>query len=112
MGAETMAQKTNVVLIVTDDQGYGDLGCHGNPVNQTPNLDRLHAESVRLTNFHVDPTCSPKKRKCYDANCMLANCPNGIGLHMRVCSSRRLGGGLSRPAAQCWNPRLLVVAQQ
>ena len=46
---------------MTDDQGYGDLACHGNPVIQTPNLDRLHAESVRLTDFHVSPTCSPTR---------------------------------------------------
>jgi arylsulfatase A-like enzyme len=49
------------VLIVTDDQGYGDLGCHGNPIIKTPHLDKLHAQSVRLTNFHVDPTCSPSR---------------------------------------------------
>ena len=45
----------NVLLIMTDDQGDGDLACHGNPVINTPNLDRLHAESVRFTYFHVDP---------------------------------------------------------
>jgi len=55
------AERPNVVLIMTDDQGYGDLGCHGNPVIKTPNLDKLHAESVRLTDFHVDPTCSPTR---------------------------------------------------
>lgn len=51
----------NIVLIVTDDQGYGDLGVHANPAVRTPNLDRLHGESVRLTDFHVDPTCSPTR---------------------------------------------------
>ena len=51
----------NVILIMTDDQGYGDLACHGNPHLKTPNLDRLHADSTRLTNFHVDPTCSPTR---------------------------------------------------
>jgi arylsulfatase A-like enzyme len=51
----------NVLLIMTDDQGYGDFACHGNPILKTPNLDRLHAASVRLTNFHVDPTCSPTR---------------------------------------------------
>jgi hypothetical protein len=50
-----------VILIVTDDQGYGDLSCHGNPILRTPNLDRLHAQSVRFTNFHTDPTCSPTR---------------------------------------------------
>jgi arylsulfatase A-like enzyme len=55
------AARPNVVLVMTDDQGYGDLGCHGNPMIRTPNLDRLHGQSVRLTNFHVDPTCSPTR---------------------------------------------------
>jgi arylsulfatase A-like enzyme len=55
------ARRPNVVLILTDDQGYGDLGCHGNTVLQTPNLDKLHGQSVRLTNYHVDPTCSPTR---------------------------------------------------
>ena len=53
--------KPNVVLVMTDDQGYGDMGCHGNDVIVTPNLDRLHGQSIRLTNFHVDPTCSPTR---------------------------------------------------
>jgi len=51
----------NVILIMTDDQGYGDLGCHGNSVIQTPHLDTLHDQSIRLTQFHVDPTCSPTR---------------------------------------------------
>mgnify|MGYP002525476940 CR=1 FL=1 len=51
----------HVVLIMTDDQGYGDLACHGNKILKTPALDRLHADSVRLTNYHVDPTCSPTR---------------------------------------------------
>jgi len=55
------ASRPNVVLVMTDDQGYGDMGCHGNPVIRTPNLDRLHGESVRLTDFHVAPTCSPTR---------------------------------------------------
>lgn len=55
------AEYPNVVLVVTDDQGYGDVGCHGNTVIRTPNLDRLHRESIRLTDFHVDPTCSPTR---------------------------------------------------
>jgi len=51
----------NIVLVMTDDQGYGDLGCHGNPLVRTPALDALYADSVRLTNFHVDPSCSPTR---------------------------------------------------
>jgi arylsulfatase A-like enzyme len=55
------APKPNVVLIMTDDQGYGDLSCHGNPVLKTPNLDQLCRESVRLTDFHVSPFCTPTR---------------------------------------------------
>lgn len=51
----------NIILVVTDDQGYGDLSCHGNPVVRTPNLDRLHDESVRFTDFHVAPMCTPTR---------------------------------------------------
>lgn len=55
------ADQPNVIIVITDDQGYGDLSCHGNPVLKTPNLDALHAESVRLTDYHVSPTCAPTR---------------------------------------------------
>ncbi|MDH3583508.1 MAG: arylsulfatase, partial [Phycisphaerae bacterium] len=55
------AARPNVILIMTDDQGYGDLSCHGNPVLKTPHMDRLHAQSVRFTDFHVAPMCSPTR---------------------------------------------------
>lgn len=51
----------NVIVIVTDDQGYGDLGFHGNPVIRTPTLDRFAAESVRLKHFYVSPVCAPTR---------------------------------------------------
>ena len=68
-GARTPAQvppvtesaRPNVILILTDDQGYGDVGMHGNTVISTPNLDRLGGESVRFTDCHVDPSCSPTR---------------------------------------------------
>ncbi len=53
--------KPNVILIMTDDQGYGDLACHGNPYIKTPHLDELHSESIRFTNFHVNPFCAPTR---------------------------------------------------
>ena len=54
-------RKPNVVLILTDDQGYGDMSCHGNPVLTTPAIDTLHRDAVRLTDFHADPCCSPTR---------------------------------------------------
>ncbi len=55
------AEKPNIIFVLTDDQGYGDLSCHGNPILKTPSIDRLHAEGVRFTDFHVSPTCSPTR---------------------------------------------------
>ena len=55
------ADKPNVILIMTDDQGYGDLSCHGHPFLKTPNLDQLHTEGVRLTNYHASPLCGPTR---------------------------------------------------
>lgn len=55
------AKPPNVIVVVTDDQGYGDMSCHGNPYIKTPAMDQLHDDSVRLTDFHVDPTCAPTR---------------------------------------------------
>ncbi|MBM3795173.1 MAG: hypothetical protein FJW31_14130 [Acidobacteria bacterium] len=53
--------RPNVIIILADDQGYSDLSAHGNPRLKTPNLDRLHAASVRLTDFHATPMCTPTR---------------------------------------------------
>ncbi len=55
------ARQPNVILVMTDDQGYGDLACHGNPIIQTPHLDAFYKQAVRFTDFHVSPTCSPTR---------------------------------------------------
>jgi arylsulfatase A-like enzyme len=51
----------NVILIMTDDQGYGDLSCHGNPILKTPHIDQLHDEAIRFTDFHVSSYCTPTR---------------------------------------------------
>lgn len=62
VAADTIGGKRpSIIFVLTDDQGYGDLSCHGNPVLKTPNIYRLHAEGVRFTDFHVSPTCSPTR---------------------------------------------------
>src|SRR5215208_1482919 len=55
------AERPNIILVMTDDQGYGDLGCTGNPVLKTPNNDRFYQEAFRFTEFHVSPTCAPTR---------------------------------------------------
>lgn len=54
-------KKPNVILILTDDLGIGDLGCHGNPWLKTPNIDAFYETSMRMTNFHVSPLCTPTR---------------------------------------------------
>ncbi|MCK5442640.1 MAG: sulfatase-like hydrolase/transferase, partial [Maribacter sp.] len=53
--------KPNVLIVFTDDQGYGDLGYHGNPYVKTPHLDTFAAAALELTNFHVGTTCAPSR---------------------------------------------------
>ncbi len=53
--------KPNVILIITDDQGYGDVGALGNALIQTPNIDKLYQQSIRFTDFHVATTCAPTR---------------------------------------------------
>jgi arylsulfatase A-like enzyme len=60
-GCAPKADPPNVILILTDDQGYGDIGVNGNPYVKTPAMDKLNAQAVNLVNFHVDPCCSPTR---------------------------------------------------
>ena len=55
------SSKPNVIFVITDDQGMGDLGCTGNPYIKTPNLDTFYSDAVRFTNYHVSTTCAPSR---------------------------------------------------
>ncbi|MBL7106176.1 MAG: arylsulfatase [Phycisphaerae bacterium] len=60
-GSEPVGKRPNIILFLTDDQGYGDLGSHNNPAIKTPNIDKFAKESVELTNFYVNPVCAPTR---------------------------------------------------
>jgi arylsulfatase len=76
------ADRPNVIFVLTDDQGYGDLSCHGNPVLKTPHIDRLARESIRFTDFHVAPMCTPTRGELLTGRDALVN-----GAYC-VCSGR------------------------
>ena len=60
--AESLSgSRPNIILIITDDQGYGPVGAHGHPWIETPNLDKLYSQSTRFERFLVSPTCSPTR---------------------------------------------------
>ena len=58
---DAWAEHPNVIIVMPDDMGYGDLGATGNPIIRTPNLDRFASESATLTQFYVSPVCSPTR---------------------------------------------------
>ena len=59
--ADATPAKPNVIVVLTDDQGYGDMAGHGNPDVKTPEMDRLEQESLSFSNFHVDSYCTPTR---------------------------------------------------
>ncbi|MCO8121651.1 arylsulfatase [Stieleria sp. TO1_6] len=65
--------RPNIILVMTDDQGMGDLSCLGNPILKTPNLDRFYDSSTRFTDFHVSPTCAPTRSALLSGRAPLKN---------------------------------------
>src|SRR3954470_2822726 len=87
VAARAADRPPNVVLIFTDDQGYGDLGCYGAKGFKTPNIDRLAKEGVRFTDFHVSqPVCSASRTS------LLTGCyANRLGIHGALGPNARHG---------------------
>ena len=59
--AASTAARPNFLIILTDDQGYGDLACYGSTTLRTPRIDRLAAEGTRFTHFYAQPVCGPSR---------------------------------------------------
>jgi len=69
-----MPVRPNVIFIITDDQGYGDIACHDNPILKTPNLDQMARQSVQLDYHHPDPLCSPSQQGLLTGHYASRNC--------------------------------------
>src|SRR5437773_2542086 len=75
--AAESSQRPNFLIILCDDLGYGDLGCYGHPTIQTPNLDGLAAQGLRLTDcYAAAPVCSPSR-----AGLLTGRTPSRIGIY-------------------------------
>ena len=59
--APRKATQPNILIIFTDDQGWGDLACYGNESNKTPRMDQLALEGTRFTQFYAQPVCGPSR---------------------------------------------------
>src|SRR3954470_12378913 len=71
------APRPNIVVLLTDDLGYGDLGCFGHPVIKTPHLDRLAKTGLKLTSYYAPaPVCSPSR-----AGFLTGRVPNRAGIN-------------------------------
>lgn len=82
------AEQPNLIVIFTDDQGYGDAGCYGSPNIHTPHIDRMAAEGLRFTSFYASPFCGPSRAQimtgCYPPRVGHARNPSpgsDFGLH-------------------------------
>jgi len=77
--------RPNIILVLTDDQGLGDLSCMGNPILRTPHIDRFYEQSTRFADFHVSPTCAPTRSAM-----MSGRRPFEVGVSHTVAQRERL----------------------
>ena len=91
--------RPNVVFVLTDDQGFGDLSCHGNPVLRTPRIDRLHGNSVRLADFHVAPVCTPTRGELMTGRDALRNGATFVCMGRSLLRADLSFGWACRPSA-------------
>jgi len=72
-------QRPNVIIVVADDMGLGDMGCYGNKIIQTPHMDSFFEDAVRLNDFHVSPTCAPSR-----SSFMTGKYCHHVGVHATI----------------------------
>ena len=93
------APRPNIILVMTDDQGYGDLSCNGHPFIKTPHIDSLREQSMRFEDFHVSSSCAPTRRELCRGSSVQGRC------HAHDFSSRFDGVGQEdhrRGDEGCW----------
>ena len=90
------ADKPNLVVILVDDMGYGDIGTFGSKLNRTPNLDRMAEQGMKLTSFYAAPVCTPSRAQmmtgCYAKRVSMPNvifpgCPTGLSAKEHTVAS-------------------------
>ncbi len=72
-GTSLSGRRPNIIVVLTDDQGYGQLGCQQHPWLETPNIDQLYQESTSFSDFHMSPTCTPSRSALLSGNVPFKN---------------------------------------
>ena len=80
----------NIILVMTDDQGYGDISAHGSPDVLTPNMDKLKSQGISLEDFQVSPTCAPTRSAI-----MTGRHPFKNGITHTILERERMAVGIS-----------------
>lgn len=102
----------NLVIILVDDMGYGDLGCYGSTLNKTPHCDRLAAEGTRLTSFYAAPVCTPSRASlmtgCYPTRVSMPNVigpssPRGLSADEHTLPALLKGRGYATECVGKWH---------
>ena len=106
------SQRPNLILILADDLGYGDIGPFGSKTNLTPNLDRMAREGMKLTSFYAAPVCTPSRAQiltgCYAKRVSLPNVlfpasPTGINAVERTIAEVLKPQGYATMAIGKWH---------
>ena len=104
--------KPNIILILIDDMGYGDIGPFGSTANRTPNLDRMASEGMKLTSFYAAPVCTPSRAQvltgCYAKRVSLPDvifpaCPIGISAKEHTVAQLLKGAGYATMCIGKWH---------
>ena len=104
--------KPNIILILIDDMGYGDVGAFGSTKNRTPNIDRMAREGMKLTSFYAAPVCTPSRAQvltgCYAKRVSLPDvifpaCPIGISAKERTVAELLKGAGYATMCIGKWH---------
>lgn len=100
-------QQPNFIIIFMDDLGYGDLGCYGSIIHQTPNIDKLAAHGIRFTDFYVSaPVCTPSR-----ASLMTGCYPQRVDLHVNEKSKDEFRAVLTPQSPKGLNPDEITIAE-
>jgi len=103
VGIASELERPNIVLIIADNLGYGDIGCYGSKLNRTPHIDRMAAEGMRFTDYYsAAPVCTPAR-----ASIMTGCYPRRVNMHVEPGGRSVLFTGSSKGL----NPDEITVAE-